>query len=83
MKARIQNHINEHDAADCAGEELKHFPHRFLKVVNLTKQQKELLVLGDELKKNIAEPNSPFQKFPKILTRCTLSLFRSMSCQAS
>ena len=62
MRARIQNHINQHE---CLGDDLKHFPKGFLKKVELTKQQKELLVLGDELKKNLAEPNSPFQNFLK------------------
>ena len=62
MKARIQDHINQHDDAD---EDLNHFPTGFFKVVELTKQQKELLVLGDELKKNVAEHNSPFQNFLK------------------
>ena len=62
MKARIQDHINQHDDAE---EDLNHFPKGFFKVAELTKQQKELLILGDELKKNVAEPNSPFQNFLK------------------
>ena len=61
-KARIQNHINLHDTED---GDIAQFPKRFLKVVELTNQQKELLVLGDEFKKNIADPTSSFQNFLK------------------
>ena len=62
MKARIQMHINQFDVEeDC----FKHFPKGFLAKVDLTKQQQELLVLGDELKKNLPDKNSPFQNFLK------------------
>ena len=56
-------HINQFDAEDC--DDFKHFPKGFLTKVELTKQQQELLVLGDELKKNLSDPNSPFQNFLK------------------
>ena len=78
MKARIQNHMNEHDAAE---EDLKHFPQGFLKVVDLTNQQYELLLLVDELKKIIEEHCITFSM--NFLTNQMISkdkLFFTSSC---
>ena len=63
MGARVQMHINQFDSEDC--DAFKHFPKGFLVKIELTKQQQELLVLGDELKKNLSDPDSPFQNFLK------------------
>ena len=62
MKTRIQNHIIQHD---CPEVDLNQFPSEFLKVVQLTVQQRELFILGDEMKKSISDLYSPFQKFLK------------------
>ena len=62
MKTRIQNHIIQHD---CPEVDLNQFPSEFLKVVQLTAQQRELFILGDEMKKSISDLYSPFQKILK------------------
>ena len=72
MKARFQNHINEHDG-EC--ESVNNFPNANLKAIELNRQQRELVSMGDELKRNISDPNSPFQNFLKYSPDALHNLF--------
>ena len=72
MKARLQNHFNQqYDSV----EERDHFYSGFLKFNELSSQQRELLILGDELTENITDINSPFQNFLKHSPDALNSLF--------
>ena len=62
MKARVQDHINQYSGSD---EETKYFPPGYLVKAELTTQQKEFLFLGEELRRNMSDLNSPFQNFLK------------------
>ena len=72
MKARHQNHVNQHCQTQ---EDEKYFDTGFLQYVELTNQQRELLSLAEDLKKNTGDHNSPFQNFMKYSPDALNNLF--------
>ena len=83
VQAKMQKVINSIEPTE---EDIKSLGRDFFKVVELTDQQLELLELGEELKQNITDPDSPIQNFLKYspdalchyFDKC---LFKPVDCQ--